>query len=168
MRKMSSPAIDVGSLYKDHYAWLHAWLKKRLNNSHTAADLAQDTFVRILNKKTPITPQEPRALLLTIAKGMVSNFYRHQKVEESYLEFLSTLPEEYYPDPETQVLLLEAVNELDRRLNHLEPVVRQAFLATQLEGLTQAQAAKRLNISIPTVQRYIAKALHQCCFADLI
>ena len=158
----------VENLYKDHHQWLYRWLLKKLPNRQYAEDIAQDTFVRLLTKKKTITPQEPRALLLTIAKGMVSNFYRHQKIEESYLEFIASLPEEYAPDPETQVILLDAIIELDRRLDGLELMVKQAFFLTQLEGLTQAQTAEHLNISIATVQRYIIKALHQCCFADLI
>lgn len=158
----------VEHLYKNHHHWLYRWLCKKMQNRQQAEDIAQDTFLRLLNKKTEIVPQEPRALLLTIAQGMVSNFYRHKKIEESYLEFIASLPELYHPDPETQALLLEAVIELDRRLNGLDCLVRQAFLLTQLEGLTQAQVAEQLNLSIPTIQRYIAKALHQCCFADVI
>lgn len=158
----------VEHLYKDHHHWLYTWLYKKMQNRQNAEDLAQDTFVRLLKKKTPITPQEPRALLLTIAKGMVSNFYRHQKIESSYLEFILSLPEEYAPDPETQTILLEAILELDRRLNGLEYQVKQAFILTQLEGLTQAQVAKQLGISIATVQRHIVKALHQCCFVEFI
>lgn len=158
----------VEHLYKDHHHWLYTWLYRKMQNRQCAEDLTQDTFLRLLKKKTPITPQEPRALLLTIAKGMVSNFYRHQRVEKSYLEFIASLPEEHAPDPATQVLLLEAIIELDQRLNRLEPTVKQAFLLTQLEGLTQTQTAERLQISISTVQRHIAKALHQCCFAELI
>ena len=158
----------VEHLYKDHHQWLYRWLLKKLPNRHFAKDITEDTFVGVLKEKKTITPQEPRALLLTIAKGMVSNFYRHQKIEESYLEFIASLPEEYAPDPETQVILLDAIIELDRRLDGLELMVKQAFFLTQLEGLTQAQTAEHLNISIATVQRYIIKALHQCCFADLI
>lgn len=157
----------VEHLYKDHHQWLFRWLSKKMPNRQYAEDIAQDTFVRLLSKKKTITPQEPRALLLTIAKGMVSNFYRHQKIEESYLEFIASLPEEYAPDPETQIILLDAIVELERRLNGLEPLVKQAFLLTQLEGLTQVQTAQQLNISLATVQRHIVKALHQCCFAEL-
>lgn len=158
----------VEHLYKDHHQWLYCWLSKKMPNRQYAEDITQDTFVRLLSKKTAITPQEPRALLLTIAKGMVSNFYRHQRIEDRYLEFIASLPDEYMPDPETQVILLDAIVELDRRLNGLEAIVKQAFLLTQLEGLTQKQTAKQLNISLATVQRYIIKALHQCCFENLI
>lgn len=40
-------------LYSGHHGWLRSWLQKRLQCSETAADLAQDTFVRILLKEQP-------------------------------------------------------------------------------------------------------------------
>lgn len=156
----------VEHLYKNHHQWLYRWLCKKMQSRQQAEDIAQDTFLRLLNKKTPIIANEPRALLMTIAQGIVSNFYRHQNIEQSYLNFLATLPEQHHPDPETQAILFETIIQLDQRLAGLDHTVRQTFLLIQLDGLTQAQAAQQLNISVPTVQRYIAKALHQCCFAE--
>ena len=63
--------------------------------------------------------------------------------------------------------MLETLIELDSLLDGLPGVVRQAFLLSQLDGRTHAQVADALGISIPTVKRYIAKALQQCFFADL-
>ncbi|WP_439645857.1 sigma factor [Methylobacillus glycogenes] len=36
------------SLYSNHHGWLYGWLKRKLGDAGDAADLAQDTFVRIL------------------------------------------------------------------------------------------------------------------------
>ena len=38
----------VKDLYCDHHGWLKGWLRQRLGNSCDAADLAQDTFVRVI------------------------------------------------------------------------------------------------------------------------
>lgn len=35
-------------LYLDHHGWLHGWLRRRLDCTDTAADLAHDTFLRLL------------------------------------------------------------------------------------------------------------------------
>ncbi|MGV8294512.1 sigma factor, partial [Pseudomonas aeruginosa] len=42
----SPQPIEV--LYGDHHGWLRGWLRKRLGNAFDAADLAHDTYVRIL------------------------------------------------------------------------------------------------------------------------
>ncbi|MET0125075.1 MAG: sigma factor, partial [Pseudomonas caspiana] len=38
----------VDTLYRDHHGWLHGWLRKRLGDREQAADIAQDTFLRLL------------------------------------------------------------------------------------------------------------------------
>ena len=39
---------ELGRLYRDHHGWLRGWLLRRLNVPAEAADLAQDTFLRLL------------------------------------------------------------------------------------------------------------------------
>ncbi|WP_416390945.1 sigma factor [Alloalcanivorax xenomutans] len=38
----------VAVLYSDHHGWLLGWLRKKLGCSQHAADMAHDTFVRVL------------------------------------------------------------------------------------------------------------------------
>ncbi|ENO90482.1 sigma-70 family RNA polymerase sigma factor [Thauera linaloolentis] len=159
-------AHPVAELYADHHHWLHAWLRKKLGCSERAADLAHDTFVRLLDREGLVRPQEPRAFLTTIAKGLVANHFRRQKIEQAWLETLARLPQAEAPSPEARTLILETLIAIDRQLDALGPLVRRAFLLSQLDGLPQAEIAARLGVSVPTVKRYVAKALVACCFAD--
>src|SRR5690606_7441861 len=72
--------------------------------------------------------------------------------------------EQLAPDPEMRAILLEALVEIDRRLDGLPLPVRKAFLLSQLDGMTQPQIAAELGLSLATVQRYIVKAMHRCFF----
>ncbi|GAA4326226.1 sigma-70 family RNA polymerase sigma factor [Pigmentiphaga soli] len=156
----------MGELYADHHSWLQAWLRRRLGDAFTAADLAHDTFLRVLSKEAPPAIREPRALLVTIAGGLVINYHRRRRIELAYLEALALLPEPSAPSPEARALMIETLVEIDRLLDGLPRLVRQAFLLSQLDGLRQGEIAARLGVSVPTVKRYIARALEQCCFAD--
>ncbi|MDZ7855853.1 sigma-70 family RNA polymerase sigma factor [Sphaerotilus sp.] len=167
----ADPAVrqQVGSLYSDHHRWLHGWLRRKLGCTHQAADLAHDTFVRILARRDDAgieAIREPRAYLSTIAQGLLSNHYRRQKLELAWAEALAALPEPMAPSPETRAILLETLVEIDRLLDTLPAAVREAFLLSQLDGLPQAEIALRLGVSVPTVKRYVARALVLCCFAD--
>jgi RNA polymerase sigma-19 factor, ECF subfamily len=155
---------QVKSIYDAHHSWLECWLRKRLGNASDAADIAQDTFVRVLAKEIAI--REPRAMLTTIAQGMVANLYRRRDIELAYEQALAARPEQYAMSPEARAIMLETLVEIDALLNSLPPLVREAFLLSQLDGMGQADIAERLGISLATVKRYIAKALLQCCFAD--
>lgn len=158
-------AVEVEALYLAHHGWLQAWLRRRLGDAFLAADLSHDTFVRVLGKRTPLQVREPRALLSTIANGLVLNMYRRQRIEQAFLAELALQPEPLAPSPEARALLLETLVELDRLLAELPDKVREAFLLSQLDGLRQSEIAARLGVSLPTVKRYLVRALAHCCFA---
>ena len=155
---------QVEMLYTAHHGWLQGWLRRKLGDAFLAADLSHDTFVRILAKDVPPEWSEPRALLTTIANGLVMNWHRHQRIEKAYLDELARLPEQMAPSPEARALVIEALVELDRLLAELPGKVRQAFLLSQLEGMRQSEIAATLGVSVPTVKRYVARALEHCCF----
>lgn len=159
-------ALDLGALYSDHHGWLHNWLRKKLGCSQSAADLAHDTFLRLLTRREPLEIRESRAFLTAVAQSVLSNHFRRQKLERAYLEALAALPEALTPSLEEQAILLETLVELERLLDGLDAPVRKAFLWSQVEGLGHAEIAARLQVSLSTVKRYIVKAGVQCFFAD--
>ncbi|MBK5516799.1 sigma-70 family RNA polymerase sigma factor [Pseudomonas sp. TH10] len=155
-------------LYRDHRGWLETWLGRRLGNGCDAADLSQDTFLRVLASAQPIADmREPRAYLLTVGKRLLSNFYTRRSLEKAYLEALAQLPEECVPSPEQRWVLLETLQALDELLDGLPRAVRRAFLWSQLEGLTYGQIAERLQVSERTIKRYMAQAYEHCLLVDL-
>ncbi|MCB5189017.1 sigma-70 family RNA polymerase sigma factor [Methylobacillus caricis] len=162
----SSPANAFKTLYSDHHSWLNHWLRKKLGNSFDAADLTHDTFMRVLTSTDTATLREPRAFLTTVASGLLSNFYRRRKIEQSYLDALSILPDQDIPSPEVRMMVLETLIEIDGLLDGLPGDVRKAFLWSQLDGLGQAEIARQLGVSVSTVKRYIVRAVQQCCFGE--
>nr|WP_315182953.1 sigma-70 family RNA polymerase sigma factor [uncultured Albidiferax sp.] len=157
-----APSSSIETLYGDHHGWLQAWLRRKLGNPCDAADLAQDTFVRVLSKREAPQVLEPRAYLGTIAKGLVADFFRRQSLERAYLDVLATLPAAHLPSAETQAILLEALTAIDAMLDGLPPLVRQAFLLSQLDGMAYADIAAQLGISVRTVNNYMGKAIAHC------
>ncbi len=153
------------TLYSNHNDWLQRWLRRRLGDQFTAADLAQDTFLRVwLKSQTNKTfeLQEPKAYLTTVARRLLINHYERQSLERAFLETLEQLPEPLVPSIEEQAIVLETLHELDALLGELPAQVRTAFLMSQLEGLTYEQIASRLNLSVRTVTRYMAQGFRQC------
>jgi RNA polymerase sigma factor (sigma-70 family) len=159
---MSSPEFAVQALYSNHHGWLHAWLRSRLGNAADAADLAQDTFVRLLARSERVEPKAPRAFLRTIAQGLVIDHWRREEIERAYLQTIAHLPESETPGAEAQALILELLEAIARMLEGLRPKVRKAFLLAQCEGLTYKQIAQQLGISLRSVERYVADALYHC------
>ncbi|MGA4634955.1 sigma-70 family RNA polymerase sigma factor [Pseudomonas solani] len=154
------PVIE--HLYIEHHGWLQGWLRSRLNNAADAADLAQDTFVRVLQRRHANPLLEPRAYLRTVARGLVIDLWRRRDIERAWLETLAHLPEDEVPSPEVSALAIESLMAIDRLLDQLPARTREAFLLAQLDGMTCPAIAERLGVSLSTVERDIAKALRHC------
>ncbi|CAM4204092.1 sigma-70 family RNA polymerase sigma factor [Kerstersia similis] len=164
---MSNPGLDpsdsIARLYRDHHHWLQGWLSRRLSSTADAADLAQDTFLRVLRHGGDTHAlQEPRAYLATIAQRLVANLYRRRSLEDAYLSALASLPEASVPSAEASAILLDSLKRLDNMLASLPPRVRTVFLMSQLEGLPHEEIARRLGISLRTVQRHVLRGLEEC------
>lgn len=165
---MSSGSDSAGDtqlevLYRHHHGWLHGWLRQRLNNCADAADLAQDTFVRVLLARNPEPVRQPRHYLSTIARGLVIDLYRRRALELAYKEALALIPEKTQPSLEEQAMFFEELLEIDRLLDGMGAKVKRTFLLAQLDGLTYAQIAERLGITVRTVNNHMAKAVEHCC-----
>lgn len=151
----------IEALYSGHHGWLYATLKRKLGNAMDAADLAQDTFARILASQVTVIEQ-PRAYLSCVAKGILINWYQRKALERAYLDALVNLPPQEAPSPEAHFVVLETLHEIDAMLDALPPLVKRAFLLSQLNGLKYQDIADQLDVSLITVKRYMKQAFVQC------
>lgn len=156
----NGPAVQA--LYCDHHGWLLQWLRRRMAADEAAADLAQDTFLRVLQKPQLPDLREPRAYLTRIANGLMINLWQRRALERAYLEVLAGLPEPATPSEEQRQIALDALIRIDRLLDGLPARVREAFLLSQLDGLKYADIAQRLKVDVRTVKRWMVRAFAAC------
>lgn len=157
------PPQAFHSLYCDHHQWLQSWLRRRLGCSFDAADLAHDAYERLIcSDRAPRHPSESRSWLMQIAKGLVVDLHRRRRLEIAYYEALATLSEPEVPSTELREIALEALVEIDAILDEMSVKAREAFLLSRLDRLTYPQIAKRLNVSVASVQKYMLSAIKAC------
>ncbi|OZI31127.1 RNA polymerase subunit sigma [Bordetella genomosp. 10] len=153
---------SVETLYSDHHGWLQGWLRRKLGNQFDAADLAHDTFVRVLRSRDQDVIREPRAYLATVANGLVVSHWRRKALEHAWLDTLAAQPEAVVPSPEQRALILETLEQIAALLDGLPDRVREIFLFSQIDGLTYPQIASRLGITVNIVQKAMTRAVAQC------
>lgn len=156
----------VSTLYRDHHEWLRGWLRGKLGDAHQAADLAQDTFLRMMTFSAGDAAKgelrEPRAYLRTIAGRLVVDHWRRLEIERAYLAVLQSRPPASWPSEESRLMILESLEQIAQMLDRLKPLVREVFLLAQMEGLSCPQIARHTGKSVATVERYLAQALQYC------
>lgn len=156
---------NVRSLYREHHGWLFGWLRKKTRCPEDAADVAQDTFLRVLSGQSDVSElREPRAFLLVVANRLLINRYHHKVVEAEALQQVALLMEEQQQTgPEDIVALRQLLAKVLHLLsNELPEHVRKAFLFARVDGLSYAEIAGRLGVSESSVKQYLARALAHC------
>lgn len=158
-----SPCFE--DLYAEHHGWLRGWLRKKLGNAFDAADLAHDTYLRLLHTGHVPQADEARRHLTRIANGLVIDLYRRRQIESAYLDAIAHLPEPQVPSEEDRALVIEALVEIDTILHALPPKARTALLLCRLEGLSYREIAEQMQVSVSSVEKYMATALLACAQA---
>ncbi|AIR88113.1 sigma-70 family RNA polymerase sigma factor [Pseudomonas cremoricolorata] len=154
--------LALQRLYSDHHGWLHRWLRGKLGCREQAADLAQDTFVRVMTQRRFDDLRQPRAYLTTVARSLLIDLYRRRSLEQAYLAALAAQPEALDISPQTRSIILETLLQIDTMLDGLCPRAREIFLLAQLDGLSFVEIGRRLGLSSNTVRKHFIRAMAQC------
>lgn len=156
---------EVHALYSDHHGWLYGWLRRKLGCPHRAADVAQNTFMRVLSARDALCGvEQPRAWLTTTATRLIVDEERRRHIEQAYLAELALWAQDGdgYPSPEQTLVALQALEQLSAVLQAVSTNARLAFVRHYLDGETHATVAAELGVSTKMVQKYLAQVLLQC------
>ena len=154
--------LTFESLYRAHHGWLTHWLARKLQSAFDADDVAQDTFLRIINGESLTAIRDPKSFKCTQTKPVNINQLPHNSLEKEYIEIHAHLPQTLAPSAEEKQSHLETLQLVDRMLDGLSAKARTTFLLSQLDGLTYSDIAQRLNVSVSSVKKYVAKATEHC------
>jgi RNA polymerase sigma factor (sigma-70 family) len=157
---VSSPTALTESTFLDTRKSLLQWLTRRLGCGHTAEDLAQETYLRVIQQGAPETIGDLRAYLFRIASNLVIDHWRQTTVRANADG--ESLEEDLICPKPAPDRIAEASQQLDL-LRHfiaeLPPQCRRIFLMHKVQQLSHVEIAEQLAISPRTVETQIRKAL---------
>lgn len=157
----------VHKLYANHHGWLKTWLRNRVSCPELAADLAQDTFLKLLPKPAGLSDvKNPQSYLRTIASRLCIDMWRRKSVEQAWLETLAEQPEILAISPQEHAIIVETICEIDDMLRRLPVKAATAFVLSQVDGLTYKQIATQLEVSERMVKKYLAQAMLECMLIE--
>ena len=162
---LTSPASGLLASFQEHYDDLLLFLTRRMNDRQRAADVAQETWLKLVKIDEQDVPVvHARSFIFRVAGNLAIDTLRREQRQESNLGDSDAAVQLVCPAPAPEATLLarERLAMLDEALLQLSDNARQALLLNRVEGLTQAQIAQRLGVSDSMVAKYIGQALRHC------
>lgn len=124
-------------------------LCRALGSADTADDLAQETYLRGMRAIGAYRGEAPvQAWLLTIARRVCADDVRRRTRDRRLVERIAEQPLEETPP----------TNPVGDLLQGLDAERREAFILTQIAGLSYAEAAHVLGCPVGTIRSRVARA----------
>lgn len=147
---------DVERLFRTYNVTLVRYLTRRLGDRDWAEEVAQETFVRALRQREPLSNE--RAWLFTVANNLVRDEARKDARRRRHLEILREQEADEVQEPEPTTLEREQERAMARRaLEALAERDRLALLMRE-EGLDYNEIASALELSIGSIGTTLARA----------
>lgn len=147
--------------FRAHQQGLQNFFRGRVESAVVAADLTQETFLRMLRSAVQLNPS---AYLYQVARTVLIDHYRARRrsplVELASEDWGSI--EAAAASPEEATLCEEEMQVLAAAIEALPARGREVFRLSRFEGLSYDQIAARLGISRNTVMVHLARALAFC------
>jgi RNA polymerase sigma factor (sigma-70 family) len=144
----------VQRLFERDYPALVRFLYRRLGDLDQAEDLAQEAFVRLLERE----PDNPRAYLFTTALNLVRDLLRGEGRRSRHLQIMAAEHmDSAEPSPERQVLSRETAAEVRAALAELSER-DQTLLLLWEEGFPYKEIASVLGVSPTSIGPLLARA----------
>lgn len=145
-------------LMNRYYRSLCVYANSFANDPLAAEDIVQNVFIRLWKKRDLLTIRiSLKSLLYKSVYNEYIDQYRKEvallNVEKRYVEHLNAIVES--EDPEKNEKLIKQVFDI---IQDLPPKCREIFMLSKKNGLTNAEIAEYLGISINTVENQIGKA----------
>ena len=154
-------------LYKELQPKLYAYSRKFINNPETARDLVQDVFIKLWEDiDISVIHTSIAAYLHKTVHNLCLLHLRDQQIRqryENYATFKLKEAELYFSSPDygnyTSIFLKDIEDIVNKCIEKLPAQSRRIFEMSRMKGMSYAEIADRLGISVRTVENHIYRSL---------
>jgi RNA polymerase sigma factor (sigma-70 family) len=144
-----------------HEAALRAWLRGKTGMAFDIDDIVQETYAILAAKGSVEGIANPKTYTFQVAYSVILQQLRHSRVVPiAAMADIGELEAEIEaPSPEQALLARDELQHVQRAIEALPRQTRTAFVLRRVEGLSQAEIARRMNLSEHTVEKHIARGI---------
>lgn len=155
----------VTRLFREHNQALISLLTLQLRSVQDAKEVAQESYVRLLQLDRPDAASLLRAYLFRIASNLAVDRLRQRNVRyRSAAAVEAELFEELTvrDDPERRTLAAEELEFVNRCLQELSTACQHAFYLHRVQGMAVNDIAVELGVTERMVRHHLTRALTYC------
>ena len=150
---------EFEAFFRENFSAVYAFMKRYTQDDELAADLAQETFIRVFERREEIVSVDyGKAFLYTVARHLYWTHCKHQRAMENYFAQLDENDTDDY-DFLQEVTRQETIRILYTAIDQLPPQSRRVILLN-LEGKNNNEVAGELKISVNTV-KFLKKSAYE-------
>jgi RNA polymerase sigma-70 factor (family 1) len=156
-----SPTEIFTKLFAESRHALHRYIRRFVGSSETAKEIVQEAFLRTYRQRDSVTTL--RAFLFSTARNLAANEYRHRRITErgTMGDFGDSRVKTERESLEVELLRDERNRLIQEAIDRLPPQCRAAFTLRVFHECSYKEVAERLGISPKTVEKHIARGLHE-------
>ncbi|MDR1919465.1 MAG: RNA polymerase sigma-70 factor [Tannerellaceae bacterium] len=148
---------EFKDIFESYFDSIRNFVFYRCGNTETASDIAQDVFMTVWEKREQIDAGHLKHLLFKIANDKLITDYRKQQSRMEFEKYIAFAGEGAYSlEPLRAEELKQAYA---RALQGMPEKQRLVFLLNRNDGLSYADIAARLHISVKAVEKRMTAAL---------
>ena len=154
--------LTLTNYYVTHRDELLAYVSSRLGNSVEAEDLVQNVFLRLLTSDRMITDITLPALVYTIARNLIADFYRRRTHFEDYEHYLKNT-DSIDESAESILSIRDITEQLERGLARVPENCREIYRLHVYGGMKVAEISQRLGEGYKSVEHRLGTARKAVC-----
>ncbi len=147
-----------------YYEELRVFLRRKVGCPAAAADILQETYIRVATAQAGGGIDNPRAYLYRVAANLATDHQRRHRVHDRLFD-PEAIPEtvvDHGPDAERSLTAKQRLNRLRQAVAELPPRCRTVFVMRRFDDIEQDEIARRLGISRNMVEKHLRHALSHC------
>ncbi len=145
------------SIFDQYYESIRSFAYYKTSDVDLADDIVQEVFLKLWTNRNDIKSDTVKSLLYTIAANTIKNHFKHQKVVYSFQKEDNS--NEFSDEADSNLRQEELNRKLQDALAEIPEKSREVFLMNRIEGLTYADIAERLGLSVKAIEKRMSEAL---------
>jgi RNA polymerase sigma-70 factor (ECF subfamily) len=147
----------ITNYYIAHRDELLAFASSRLGDSRLAEDIVQDVFLRLLSTDKMITEVTLPALVYTITRNLINDYYRRHTTYEQYEHYIKGVCSEVTTS-ESVFSAFEIMERLERGLVRLPENCREIYRLHIYGGMKVGEISRELGEGYKSVEHRLGTA----------